>query len=69
MGIVAVLIESALPIASDRVAVAVWCVGFVLSVACTVTEKAPAAVGVPLMTPFAASERPPGRAPAERLQV
>jgi hypothetical protein len=47
---------------NDLVAVA-----FAASVACTVTEKLPEAIGVPDMTPAELTERPLGRPEADQV--
>jgi len=52
-----------------KVCVAVAGNGSAESVTFRVTEKVPAALGVPVMTPAALSERPLGRAPEATDQV
>jgi hypothetical protein len=47
---------------------AVWA-GSLESVASTVNEESPAAVGVPEIAPVAASVKPVGRAPDDTLQL
>jgi len=65
----AVVIERAGPTVMLRDFVAVCAVGLVESVALTVNEEVPAAVGVPLSAPSDASDRPVGSEPVVMLQV
>jgi hypothetical protein len=54
--------------AAVTVMVNAWvAVAFAASVTCTVTEKLPAAVGVPDMTPAELIERPLGRPEADQV--
>ena len=62
MGKEAVVTESAALIVSERVLLAVLCVGLALSVTVTLRVDVPAVVGVPEMTPVAALRlNPAGR--------
>ena len=58
-----VVMTSGATIVSDRFLVAVRCVGFVESVTVTATVLVPVAVGVPPMTPLAASMLNPAGKP------
>jgi len=61
-------IARACPVVMERAFVAVCAEGEVESVAWTVKLKVPAAVGVPLMTPLTARERPAGSDPEAMVQ-
>jgi hypothetical protein len=66
-GSVAVEIVKAGAIVSDRFLVADTCVGLVESVTVIATVLVPAAVGVPLITPFASIVSPGGRPVADHV--
>jgi hypothetical protein len=61
--------ESPAPVVMESVCVAVCALGVIESVALTVKDDVPEAVGVPEITPPADKLRPVGREPAARDQL